>query len=221
MMFFPRRSFSFLLSGYLVVIIICASIISMTAAQDDGTTASSPEAICEAETVVLNTNSELSAATTELLTTTKDAILADFTSFCRVIGLQCTVNIADYSKFLRELCVAQNGQLVETTYTLTCETDTVSPIEIPGTVNLQNIPACLGASCQADALPPSIVQVQDDVVVQINTEVDAALGDRINCQVGSSSDNDGSGALSHHSFSSFTTTTIIIISLLAVVFTRA
>jgi hypothetical protein len=141
------------------------------------------QAACITESGVLNTNANISSATQDLLTTAKDDILADFTQFCRIISLTCTADIADYSGDLRAACEAENGQLAQRNYELACKTDTASPIEIPGTVELRNLPACVGATCDVNNLPSSLTQVLDDLVVTLNEEVDAALGDKVACQV--------------------------------------
>jgi hypothetical protein len=153
-----------------------------------GQDTSAADDLCVAETGALNTNSELSAATTTLLTTTKESILADFTNFCKLIGRECAIDISDYSTEFRDLCVANQGQFYEQTYALACTTDTVSPFEIPGTVKLQNLPACLGASCDPDILPAAIEDVQQQLVTEINTDVDSALGDSVACEVSKNSD---------------------------------
>jgi len=140
---------------------------------------------CEAESAVLNTNADISAATSTLLTTTKDAILADFTDFCKIIGLKCTVDMTQYSTEFRTVCEANEGQFVELTYELSCETDTISPIEIPGTVILNRIPSCLGISCDLENLPSTIESYQTEFAGEIATEVDSALGDSVVCEVGS------------------------------------
>lgn len=149
------------------------------------------QAVCIEESAALNTNPAVANATEALMTTAKDDILADFTQFCRIISLTCTADISAYSGDLRAACEAQNGQLVEKDYELACKTDSVSPIEIPGTVELVNLPACVGASCDVNNLPPTLTQVLDDIVVRLNVEVDAALGDSVACEVGSGS---GSGS---------------------------
>jgi hypothetical protein len=170
------------------------------------------QTVCITESGTLNTNANISTATLDLMTTAKDDILADFTQFCRVISLTCTADIADYSGDLRAVCEAENGQLARRDYQLACKTDTASPIEIPGTVKLLNLPACVGASCDVNNLPPSLTQILDDVVVALNVEVDAALGDKVECQV----DTEASGAssaptlLSRHAWNMFVGTLSLV-----------
>jgi len=185
----PRRAVANVLLFFL-------SLLAFVASQGTATNTTSAST-CETETLELNSNQEVSAATTALLTSTKDDILADFSGFCRIVALRCDVNLDEYSTDLKDACEQNGGQLYTTTFELACETDTVSPIEIPGTVALQNLPGCLGASCDLDNLPPSILQFQEDIVAQINTEVNAVLGDMVVCVMDSSEDNaDGDGSSS-------------------------
>jgi len=165
---------------WLTILLVLIAFTSHTRGQEE------EEDTCETETLALNTQSEISTATTTLLTTTKDAILADFTDFCRLISLTCTADLAEYSQDLKDACTSSGGVLHEENYKINCQTDTVSPIEIPGTVRLVNLPSCLSTACDPDNLPPSIQQVQDQVFNTINTEVDEALGDNVKCDVGSS-----------------------------------
>ena len=145
------------------------------------------QSACEEETAALNTNADISAAASTLLTTTKDTILADFTDFCKLVSRSCTVDMSVYSSEFKSACEANQGVFAEKSYSLACETDTVSPLEIPGDINLDNIPSCLGTSCDPANLPASIAQYETDLVDSINTEVDAALGDSVTCNVAAES----------------------------------
>jgi hypothetical protein len=176
------------LQRLVVMMLMCgphlSSVQILVAGQNEDESSSSVTA-CEAESAALNTNTELSDAATALLTTTKDEIIADFSNFCTLIGRQCTVDLSEYSADFEAACAANQGQFYPQTYKLACTTDTVSPIEIPGTVTLNNIPGCLGASCDITNLPSSITQIQEDLATQMNTDVNAALGDSVICSVSS------------------------------------
>ena len=163
-----------------VVVLMGTSNLPLAASQEQNTTNA-----CEEETAALNTNADISAAAGTLLTSTKDTILADFSDFCKLVSRSCTVDMSVYSSEFKSACEANQGVFVEQTYTLACETDTVSPLEIPGRIHLEQIPSCLGSSCDPANLPTTLVQYQTDLVESINTEVDAALGDSVTCEVAS------------------------------------
>jgi len=145
------------------------------------------QSACEEETAALNTNADISAATETLLSSTKDTILADFSDFCKLVSRSCTVDMSVYSNEFKNACEANQGVFTEKSFSLECETDTVSPLEIPGNINLDNIPSCLGTSCDPANLPTAIAQYETDLVDSINTEVDAALGDNVACKVAADS----------------------------------
>lgn len=152
---------------------------------NDTTTNDDDEATCVAESTALNTDGGVSAATQDLLTTTKDDILADLNSFCKVLSLTCTVDLQPYSSDLDVACTEAGGQILKQQINFGCRSDTgvLDALGIRGKVELINVPACIGASCDPNNLPPALTQVSTNVFQSINEEIDAALGDSIVCQM--------------------------------------
>jgi len=146
-----------------------------------------------------------------LLTTTKDELLANFTDFCSIFQRKCTIDLAQYSSNLQQACQAAtatvevddgsgsgsmttttNGQFHDYEIVIECRTDTFAPdaIEIPGSVQLDNVPTCIGQSCDPTDLPSEITELLNQLLQTLTAEINNQLGDSFVCQ---SNMNGGSG----------------------------
>lgn len=167
----------------------------------NGTTGTNDDndAICVSESTALNLNNDVASATQSLLTTTKDDVLANFTSYCSIFSRKCTIDLAQYSSELQQACssasvtvdgsssgTTSGGQFYEQQIVINCRTNTAAPdsIEIPGSVVLDNLPSCIGTSCDPNNLPTMLTQILDDVLMTLTDEINAALGESIVCQPG-------------------------------------
>ena len=209
----------------LQVLVAAAAVVGFVSADDVNTTTTTTDGQqqqqqqqCIMESTALNKDPNVGSATQELLTTTKDDVLANFTDFCSVLQRKCTVDLAQYSTKLQQACqstsvdvevddgsgtgstttTTTNGQFHDYQIVIECRTDTFVPdaIEIPGSVQLDNVPTCIGQSCDPTNLPPEITELLDQLLETLTNEIDAQLGNSIVCtqSINSSNSTDSSGA---------------------------
>lgn len=153
-----------------IIVLLC---LQQTLSQDE----------CSQESAILNTNAGVAEATSNLQSEAS-GVLQRFTEFCSIIRRSCSANLAtlDSAKDLNNTCVAQGGKLVERDVGLKC-TGSISGIPIPGgfSVVTENFPACVGKSCDGDALPENVEAVFGTVLDGAEKEIESALGDGVNC----------------------------------------
>mmetsp|Transcript_11246 Transcript_11246/g.26698 ORF Transcript_11246/g.26698 Transcript_11246/m.26698 type:complete len:275 (+) Transcript_11246:336-1160(+) len=157
---------------------------------------------CITESTSLNKDPNVGSATQDLLTTTKEELLANFTEFCSIFQRKCTIDLSEYSSNLQQACQAAtvaspdgtttttttttttNGQFHDYQIVIECRTDTFAPdaIEIPGSVQLDNVPTCIGQSCDPTNLPSEITELLNQLLETLTTEIDNQLGDSFVCQ---------------------------------------
>eukprot|EP00545_Synedropsis_sp_CCMP1620_P010176 CAMPEP_0119017248 /NCGR_PEP_ID=MMETSP1176-20130426/15916_1 /TAXON_ID=265551 /ORGANISM="Synedropsis recta cf, Strain CCMP1620" /LENGTH=188 /DNA_ID=CAMNT_0006970915 /DNA_START=60 /DNA_END=622 /DNA_ORIENTATION=+ len=156
----------------LFVVLMC--LLQAALSQDDA---------CTTESATLNLNEDISSAVSALQTEAS-GVLQSFTDYCRVFPPSCVANLADLDSHaeLTVVCIDQGGQIVARDVGLKC-TGKISGIPIPGgfTVETQNFPACVGASCDPNALPSAVEGVFGSVLDGAGAEIENALGDGANC----------------------------------------
>jgi hypothetical protein len=183
-----KRVFKMINISFVLLLVSC--LLSRTLAQDDNAT-------CIAESLALVSNETVAGLYANLRTAIEADVKADFMQFCSVLSRSCTVNVTDYSGELTSACTEAGGQVASKQVTLDCEGNLMN-VPIPGgiDVHIKAIPACVGASCDPDNLPPEIIAVFDAGVDEVATEIEAAVAESadITCN-GGQVENAGSGAL--------------------------
>lgn len=183
-----KRVFKMMNISFVLLLVSC--LLSRTLAQDDNAT-------CIAESLALVSNETVAGLYANLRTAIEADVKADFMQFCSVLSRSCTVNVTDYSGELTSACTEAGGQVASKQVTLDCEGNLMN-VPIPGgiDIHIKAIPACVGASCDPDNLPPEIIAVFDAGVDEVATEIEAAVAESadITCN-GGQVENAGSGAL--------------------------
>jgi hypothetical protein len=143
--------------------------------EDDGS--------CTAESAVLNTNSDVSAAVSGLQSEATE-VLQNFSDFCSIFKRSCSADLStlDSATELQTACTAQGGKIVERDVGLKC-TGSLLGIPIPGgfTVETKHFPACVGASCDGTMLPAEVEAVFGSVLDRAEKEIENALGNGVDC----------------------------------------
>jgi len=175
----------------LATLLTILSIVLAPAASQDNAT-------CIAESVVLVSDTAIAEPQGVLISTIETDVKDDFMQFCSVLERTCTVDVADYSSALEAACTAEGGQIALKKAMLDCSGKLMN-IPVPGGIDvvIDNIPGCVGASCDVDNLPPEIEAVFGMVVEQVKTEVENAIAESdIECGATTTDAGDGSGAVS-------------------------
>lgn len=152
-------------------LLLFSCFVSPIIAQDD-------EATCIAESISLVSSQAVAGPYASLREDIENDVKADFMQFCSVFSRSCTVNVADYSADLITACTEAGGQVASKQVTLDCAGKLMG-VPIPGgiDIHINTIPACVGASCDPENLPPEIIAVFDLAVDEVATEVEAAVAE--------------------------------------------
>mmetsp|Transcript_314 Transcript_314/g.514 ORF Transcript_314/g.514 Transcript_314/m.514 type:complete len:201 (-) Transcript_314:121-723(-) len=180
-------AFRSLFTSVSVLLFLCC-LVSPVVAEE--TSDASNEEICNEETAVINQNPDVLQAVVALQADVEDILSAEsFRDYCKVLSRKCKADLADYSSDLKTKCTAAGGQFVELDQKLGCSGEIVGSLEIPGTVEILNIPGCIGPSCDTKNLTSDIVDTLSSLIKDAETAIEKALGDRIECEASSSSGN--------------------------------
>ena len=120
---------------------------------------------CETETSQLDDNEVLIAAE-EAMTDSADQICADDS---------CKVDYASYSSGFESACTSEGGQIYKTSFTLSCDDGDLSFEYIA-----ENVPSCVGISCDDDALDEAF----DEAIEEVE---DLLRAQGIDCELSTSS----------------------------------
>lgn len=175
------------------LIILCC-IVASTLSLAEGTN----DTACIAESVALVTTTAVSEPYQELKTAIETDVKDDIMQFCNVLKRSCTVNVGDYSAALETACIQEGGQIVSKQATLDCQ-GKLMQIPIPGGIDIyiNDIPGCVGASCDGQNLPSEIEAAFDTAVEQVATEVETAVAESdITCGAITTASDGGSGGAS-------------------------
>jgi hypothetical protein len=158
-------------------IVLCLLIALLQVSHAQNSTA------CVTESLVLNQNSEISAAVTAFQTEATSS-LQDFVKNCNLFERSCGKDLSTLSSAqnLTASCKALGGQIVDRDVHLKC-VGSVNSVPVPGfSVKADNFPACLGASCDPNNLPTEVTDVFTTVTDTATQEIQSALGGSISCQ---------------------------------------
>mmetsp|Transcript_18541 Transcript_18541/g.22262 ORF Transcript_18541/g.22262 Transcript_18541/m.22262 type:complete len:206 (-) Transcript_18541:97-714(-) len=173
----------FLMFVRLSLFLSFSSTRTIMADETIATNTTSNEELCNAETVEINTNADVLKASTSLRDEVEKLLTADaFADFCSIIRRKCTLDLADYSSEMKTQCATIGGQFVELDQKLGCDGQIVGSLSIPGSVEILNVPGCIGQSCDSQNFTSDIQDTLTTLITDAEEEIEKALGDRIDCE---------------------------------------
>jgi len=124
---------------------------------------------CAIETAALQQDSGVQSAINEMRDSISTAVQDDFFQFCSILRRACTVDLSDYSATLPAACETAGGQIANQTAPTGLECGgKVLGIPIPGGVEVRfdNLPMCVGPSCDPDNLPTLVEDTAQQLLTQ-------------------------------------------------------
>ena len=130
---------------------------------------------CATETAALQLDSAVQGALNDMRQSITSAMQEDFFQFCSILQRACTVDLSEYSTSLPTACADAGGQIANQTAPIGLECQgKVLGIPIPGGVEVrfENLPTCVGPTCDPDNLP---LLVEETVRQLLNEEVEPVI----------------------------------------------
>lgn len=168
-----RRKHS-IMRNITALLAILSGILLYSMAQND----------CATETATLVANTLVQGAFQDLQTAIVSDLNNNLQQVCSIENLGCSVDFSGYSSTFTTVCQTANGTVMTRNVSIGCTgsfNDVTIPVDFQ--LDLQNIPACVGVSCDnATSIPEEIQSNVENTRIQVADTIETLTGGALQCR---------------------------------------